>query len=397
MDESIDDIPVRDEEANYRITQHDRKVVEKWTREDIESNYLQLYSDNIMLKRHERKQEERIKKMETKLKKLMEDNKKLKESSGAGGQPVTAVARRDAELQSKIEDLNMQIIELQRENNALKDKVAVARQQLSVQGKPKANPAYSYVNHRVDTGRGVRPDGNRFTPRQATGGGRQETLPRYGHSLLEEERAKNAQLREIMLEMEQSLNETEMENNHLKEQLRQQEMNKNDDMMKYREAVNVDQKSGIQENVEIIKLQREIKEKSTRFTSLQLQYQTQEEQVRSLKTTNEQLLSQLDRLNRDLQEMHATNADLQGRMRDDLTREKALLEMKHRLQLLEQENNLLKSNNESLMKTALDTERDSAAIEREKELRLEIAKLQASLKGDLSDKGMHSYARYFLK
>ena len=384
-DESLDDIPVRDKgngaQADAKSNAQQKRVVEKWSRADIEDNYLQLYSENILLKQHGRKQEEKIKKMTTKLQKLSNDNKKLRES---GGGPSHAVSKRDAELAEKVEDLNLKVLELQKENNLLKDKLAVAKQQIASQSKRQANSTYGYIGHRIDTGRGVRGDSAR-TPRNTSS--KLEPLPRYGHSLLEEARDENAKLNEALIEMEERLQDAEREADHLKEQLRQQHVDRNEGIVKYKETVNNEYKSGIQENVEIIKLQREIKEKSTKFTSLQLQYQTLEENLRSVKSTNQNLLSELEKLNKDFQDENARNVDLQGKLRDDMHREKVVLEMQHRIQLLEQECNILKANNESLVKSALDTERDTASIEKERELRLEIAKLQAAMKGDLSDKG----------
>ena len=379
-DDPLEDIPVRDVNGIGQMDPKQKRIVEKWSREDIEDNYLQIYSENILLKQHGRKQEEKIKKLTTKMQKLFNDNKKLLKSGGA----AVGMTKRDVELTEKIEDQNMKILELQKENNMLKDKLAVAKQQLAAQNKRPANSTYNYIGHRIDTGRGVRGDTAR-TPRNNCA--KMEALPRYGHSLLEEARDENAKLNEALVEMEERLQEAERESDHLKDQLRQQHMDRNEGIVKYKETVNNDFKSGIQENVEIIKLQREIREKSTKFTSLQLQYQTLEENLRSVKGTNQSLLAELEKLNKDLREENARYVELQSKMRDDLQREKVVLEMQHRIQLLEQECHILKSNNESLMKSALDTERDSASLEKERELRLEIAKLQAAMKGDLSDKG----------
>ena len=385
-DDSYDEVPVRDkgtiEQSQPKSSGQQKRIIEKWSREDIEDNYLELYSENIILKQHGRKQEDKIKKMATKLLKLSNDNKKLRELPSPA--KSEGFSKRDVDLREKVDDLNLRILELEKENNMLKDKLAVAKQQLSAQSKKPVSSAYSYIGHRIDTGRGVKGDGAR-TPRNA--GSRNEALPRYGHSLLEEAREENAKLHEALLMMEERLQEAERESDHLKDQLRQQQVDKNEGIVKFKEAVNKDFKSGIEENVEIIKLQREIKEKSTKFTSLQLQYQTLEENLKSVKSTNQHLLAELERLNRDLQEENTKNIDLQGRLRDDMQKEKCVMEMQHRIQLLEQECKLLKANNESLMKSALDTERDSAALEKERELRLEIAKLQAAMKGDLSDKG----------
>ena len=47
--------------AAYRANQQ-RQMVNKWSREDLEDKYLRIYEENQVLKRHGRKQEEKIKK-----------------------------------------------------------------------------------------------------------------------------------------------------------------------------------------------------------------------------------------------------------------------------------------------------------------------------------------------
>ena len=42
-------------------TAQQRQVVAKWTRDDLEDKYLRMYEENILLKKHARKQEDKIK------------------------------------------------------------------------------------------------------------------------------------------------------------------------------------------------------------------------------------------------------------------------------------------------------------------------------------------------
>lgn len=44
-----------------KITQQ-RAMVSKWSREEIEDKFLRMYEENLVLKKHARKQEEKIKK-----------------------------------------------------------------------------------------------------------------------------------------------------------------------------------------------------------------------------------------------------------------------------------------------------------------------------------------------
>ena len=134
-DDPLEDIPVRDVNELGQMDPKQKRIVEKWSREDIEDNYLQIYTENNLPKKHVRHQEEKIKKLNTKIQKMFNDNKNLLKSGGA----AVGMTKRDVELNEKIEDQNMKISELQKENNMLKDKLAVAKQQLEAQNKRPAN------------------------------------------------------------------------------------------------------------------------------------------------------------------------------------------------------------------------------------------------------------------
>ena len=134
-DDPLEDIPVRDVNELGQMDPKQKRIVEKWSREDIEDNYLQLYTENNLPKKHVGHQEEKIKKLNTKIQKMFNDNKKLLKPGGV----AVGMTKRDVELNEKIEDQNMKISELQKENNMLKDKLAVAKQQLAAQNKRPAN------------------------------------------------------------------------------------------------------------------------------------------------------------------------------------------------------------------------------------------------------------------
>ncbi len=51
----------KDDALSKRATQ-ERLLISKLSREDLEDKYLKIYDENILLKKHARKQEDRIKK-----------------------------------------------------------------------------------------------------------------------------------------------------------------------------------------------------------------------------------------------------------------------------------------------------------------------------------------------
>ena len=112
-----------------------RAVVAKLTREELEDRYLRLLEENVVLKKHACKQEDKIKKLATKLIRVMSEKKRLEMSSG--GVPAR---HRDIETEELIEDQQHKIRELERQINALKEKLMVAKQQLIGAGGSRADP-----------------------------------------------------------------------------------------------------------------------------------------------------------------------------------------------------------------------------------------------------------------
>ena len=102
-----------------------RSVVAKLARGELEDRYLRLLEENVVLKKHAVKQEEKIKKLATKLIRVMSDKKRL-EMSGSN----VRGGHRDLETEELIEDQQQRIRELERTTGQLKDKLLVAKQQI---------------------------------------------------------------------------------------------------------------------------------------------------------------------------------------------------------------------------------------------------------------------------
>lgn len=84
--------------------------------------------------------------MATKLIRLVNDKKRYER---VGGGPKRL--GRDVELEEMIEQLQEKVHELERQNEALKNRLMSAKQQLQIQGGRQA--PYSHVQARVDAGR----------------------------------------------------------------------------------------------------------------------------------------------------------------------------------------------------------------------------------------------------
>ena len=91
----------------------------------------------------------------TKLVKLVKDRRRLEQlvtGAGAGGNGSRPAARaRDVEMEEVMEELHEKVRGLQLENERLKQRLLVAKQQ--VQGQSRKPSPYGRVQSRVDTGR----------------------------------------------------------------------------------------------------------------------------------------------------------------------------------------------------------------------------------------------------
>nr|XP_025957997.1 protein fantom isoform X7 [Dromaius novaehollandiae] len=200
-DETAGDLPVRDvglslagtgglQEPSTTQNVKARQAVSRISREELEDRFLRLHDENILLKQHANKQEDKIKRMATKLIRLVNDKKRSEQVGGGPKRLGQAV-----ELEEMIEHLQEKVRELEKQNEGLHNKLISTKQQLQIQGH-RPSP-YSYVQSRINTGlrkvsdvAGMQEHGKkgmRFQDLEARS--LHLMLPRYGQSLLEDARA----------------------------------------------------------------------------------------------------------------------------------------------------------------------------------------------------------------
>ncbi|PIK44491.1 hypothetical protein BSL78_18663 [Apostichopus japonicus] len=410
MDSDGDDIPVRDTgsqrgrpssgrnrneipntKENELKRAQERRAVSNLSREELEDRYLRQQEENLILKKHARKQEEKIKKMATKLLRLVSDRKKqVKEENSSPGKG----RGRDLEMEETLEELQDKVRELERHNDMLKNKLSVAKQQLSMSGK-RTTP-YNHVPSRVDTGimkpappenfkKGLRVQGERSrssTPRVF----RNDVLPRYGHSLLEEARAENQRLEDDIVDLQDQIMNLEQDKEHLQGEIHVKQLEHEETLIKLKEQMTAGQRSNIQENVDMIRLQRELQEKTSKMTALEAQCAALEENLNTVKTSHDAVLAEMEELNKQLHEEQGKVFSLTGELKQSTTLHRTVQELNDRIHDLEKEKEILREANEKLLNSAFDAERERQYRANEKQLKLQIAQLEATLKGDLNDK-----------
>lgn len=367
----------------------ERQTIAKLEREELEDKFLRLREQNIELKKYARKQEDKIKRMATKLLRLVADKKKVESVDGA--------IKRDIETEEKMEELQETVRELERQNSHLKNKVALLKQQ-SHSAARRPSP-YGHVKAKVNTGvhsrtkssqqqrisQNLRVQGDNFKPAKHV----PPPLlpqPRYGHSLLEEARIEKEELEQVIHSLQEDIRALEADRRELRDELRQREREHELVMTKVREELSGAQRNNIQENVDMIKLQREVKEKATKLQALETKYLSLNENLSKMKESHSQVLDNMEKLNEKLKEEQAKSLMYQNELKSSGVTSRTLVEQQQLIDDLKAERDILKQANENLVKSAFDTDRERQYQALERQLKVEIATLEATVKSELEEK-----------
>ncbi|CAK6436591.1 unnamed protein product [Pipistrellus nathusii] len=396
-DETAGDLPVKDiglnlfdvgelqETSATRTMKSHQVIVSRISREELEDRFLRLHDENILLKQHARKQEDKIKRMATKLIRLVNDKKRCER---AGGGPKRL--GRDVELEEMIEQLQEKVHELERQNEVLKHRLISAKQHLQVQG---GRPApYSHVQSRVNTGRRKASDsagaqdgprkGIRFQDVDVD----QPMLTKYGNNLLEEARGEIRNLEDVIQTQKGQIEELEQLTEILKTQLRRKENEIELSLLQLREQQATDQRSNIRDNVEMIKLHKQLVEKSNALSVMEGKFIQLQEKQKTLRISHDALLANGDELNRQLREQRVKCSRLEKQLHAVTFSEGRIEELQDRINDLEKERELLKENYDKLYNSAFSTAREEQWRGQEQQLKVQIAQLETALKSDLADK-----------
>ncbi|KAL4234620.1 Protein fantom [Mactra antiquata] len=394
----IDHIPVKDTNLGgleQRAAQQ-RRMVSKWDRGELEDKYLRLSEENLILKKHARKQEDKIKRMATKLLRLVNDKKKTGEPEsvghGVGGKRI-----RDIETEEKLEELQDKIRDLEKINLQYKEKLTLAKQQLAASSKRPQQ--YPHATSRINTGinktmpdtrlaKNMRVMGPQYEQR-TRGGGHSPVMHHSSnrYNAMEDTRIENQKLISVVEQQKEHLSMQELEMRQLREQLNLKEKEYEEDLVKIKHQITAEQRTGVQENIDMIKLQREVKEKSTKFLMLQEKYSMLEENLRSVKRSHDTLLMEMESINMQYKEEQNKTLALQNELKLGSTNHHKLIEMQEQVSSLNKEIAVLKDANEKLVSSAFDMEREREWRQRENALKVQIAQLEATLKADLGEKG----------
>ena len=393
----VDMIPVRDPGGGKHDAgaEQQRRMVTKWDRDTIEDKYLRMYEENLILKKHARKQEDKIKRMATKLLRLVNDRKKDTDREHVGGK----TAGMNIEVAEKMEEMKDKIMALEKQNHQLKEKLMLSKQQLSATNKRPTH--YTHVGSRINTGiaktqpppqdtrvaKNLRVVGPPYEVSQQRRTVHSPTFPKYGQTMMDNVRSELRQKDDIIAQLQEQVEMYDQEMENLRQQMKLRDAGYEEDLVKIKQQMTAEHRFNVQENIDMIKVQREVKEKSTRLMELQEKYTLLESNINTVKHGHDSMLMEMERLNMQLKEEQNRVLTLQNELKFGTANNRKLIEQQEQVSCLEKENQILKEANEKFVNSAFDLEREREWRQRENALKVQIAQLEATLKADLGEKG----------
>ncbi|NXY42026.1 FTM protein, partial [Ceuthmochares aereus] len=362
-----------------------QQAVTRISREELEDRFLRLRDENKLLKQHANKQEDKIKRMTTKLIQLVNAKKKSEQVGGGLKRLGRAV-----ELEEMIERLQERVHELEKQNESLRSKLITTKQQLQIQG----HRPYSYVPSRINTGL-KKVSEAACVPEHAKKGMRVLDLemasinlvsPGYGQSLLEDARAEIRNLEIVTESQNKRIEKLERDREILESQLRRRGKEMEESVLRLKEQEITSQRLNIQENVEMIKVRKQLAEKTNALTAMEGKFLQLQENERNLKTSHAALIAKSDELNLQLEEERLKCHHLEKELQSVTISNRRTEELQERINDLEKENALLSENYDKLCESVLSMTHEKQWKLKEQQLKLQIAKLETAIESNLADK-----------
>jgi protein fantom len=234
----------------------------------------------------------------------------------------------------------------------------VLRMQLET---PKKRDRYEHVPPKISSGSKKKPVAvSKVVARDAQ--------LQYGHSLLTDARKDNLYLEGLVLEMRGQINclQAKLDEDRADCATREKALvqeNKNL-QEKFLSVVEEQEKGAIVEDVDKIRLIRELRDKSSTVVALQTQIEGLERQLTTAHLQNVKLLEEMERVNGRAKDELTTRMVSEGLHNNSQVSTKAFAELREMVSDLRQEKDLLKLANERLLQSSLDDSRVTS-IQRE--------------------------------
>ncbi|XP_014194534.1 protein fantom isoform X2 [Haplochromis burtoni] len=368
VDETAGDLPVRDVglmrgglmptvpdtlrdvkswKKHHVMRTKDPQRLFRFPREHLEDLCLRLQEENSVLKQHTRTQDQRLRSMSARLMRLRQT------SPGSSG-----VKERD--MEDTIQELEARVAMLESQKGVLQNKLSLAKQHIMDLG---ARTPYKFS-------KGKNLDGDGGMRRAA-----QTAPPRYGPTL-EDTRAEMERFRSTMTEQVR-VAELELTAQALRDSLREKEKEIEGTFREMRKQQADRHRITIRENVDLIRLQKQLSEKSAalrvtqeKFTNLQEAYENQlEETQSSMRESQGALLGKAEELTEQLKQERQKALELEGQLTNTTLSLQTLDKLQERISDLEGERDLIKRNYDTLLESTLSSQSThDHQVEKQKEV-----------------------------
>ncbi|XP_034413660.1 protein fantom, partial [Cyclopterus lumpus] len=399
MDETAGDLPVRDVglmrsglmltvpdtlrdvktwKKHHAMKKKEPQRLFRFPREHLEDLCLRLQEENSVLRQHTRTQEMRLRRMSTRLMRL----RHLRPGSNG-------VKERD--MEDTIQELEACVATLESQKGLLQNKLSLAKQHIMDLG--------GCTPYKFNKGKYMEVEGR---VRRAA----QTAPPRYGPTL-EDTREEMEIFRSSVTEQVRAA-ELELTAQALRDTLREKEKEIEGTVRDIRKQQADRHRITIRENVDLIRLQKQLSDKSTalrvtqeRFNSLQEAYENQlEERQRSLSESQGALLEKVEELTEQLKQERQRALELEGQLTTSTLSLQTLDKLQDRLSDLEGERDLIKENYDALLESTLSLQSNpDGMVERHRDVnqrreeqgehtsRMDIQRLEEMLQEERGERG----------
>ncbi|KAM4565093.1 protein fantom [Fundulus diaphanus] len=353
VDETAGDLPVRDvglmrgglmptfpdtlrdakpwKKHHAAKTKADPQRLFRFPREHLEDLCLRLQEENSVLRQHTRTQEQRLRRMSTRLMRLRQ--------ARPGSGPV-----KERDMEDAIQELEARVAMLESQKEVLQGKLSIAKQHILDLGGRKP-----YRYHK-----GKNPEGEAAVRRTA------RTAPARSGLTLEETRAEMERFRSGMTDQVR-MSELELTAQALQDSLKEREKEMEGAVRELRKQQADRHRTTIRENVDLIRLQKQLSEKSAalrvsqeKFADLQEAYENQlEEGQRALRESQVALLEKVEELSEQLKQERQKALTLEGELSTTSLSLQTLDKVQERISDLEGERDLIKDSYDTLLQSTL--------------------------------------------
>ncbi|KFP31353.1 Protein fantom [Colius striatus] len=401
-DETVGDLPVRDVgltvariegfkefkivlicvESSTTQNARARQAISRISRDDLEDRFLRLQDENILLKQHENVQEEKMKRLVIKMSQAINY---IKRSGQLGGGPKRL--GQAVELEEMIECLQRRVGELEKQNKGLRSKLIPTKQQLQSQGHStvqshvnaglkKVSEAAVMLEHRKKEMAVL--DLEMKSP--------DFVVPGHEQSLLEDSRAEIRKLETVIETQREHIEQLERTKEILVSQLREKQKETEESIVQLKEQETKCQRLNIRDNVEMIKVRKQLVEKSNALSAMEGKFLQLQENQKSLKTSHDALIAKGDELNLQLKEERLKCLRLEKELQSLTISNRRIEELQERINDLEKEKELLSESYDKLYNSIFSMTHEHQWKLKVQQLKMQIAELETTVGTDLAEK-----------